>query len=87
MKLVNGYPTKSTFYHHNQKSTSLIDYIMHNSTEKTMENRVKILDLVPLNVSDHTLVIADMSGTVTKKKRNVIIKRPDWRKCDKQIYQ
>jgi hypothetical protein len=30
-----------------------------------------------------------MSGTVTKKKRNenVIIKRPDWRKCDKQIYQ
>ena len=26
MKLVNGYPTKSTFYHHNQKSTSQIDY-------------------------------------------------------------
>ena len=89
MKLVNGYPTKSTFYHHNQKSTSQIDYIMHKSKEKAMEYRVKILDLEPLNVSDHTLVIADMSGTVTKKKRNenVIIKRPDWRKCDKQIYQ
>jgi hypothetical protein len=30
-----------------------------------------------------------MSRKVTKKKRNenVIIKRPDWRKCDKQIYQ
>ena len=57
---------------------------MHKSTEKTMEYRVKILDLEPLNVSDHTLVIEDMSGTVTKKKRNenVIIKRPDWRKCD-----
>ena len=84
MKLVNKYPTKTTFYHHNQRSTSQIDYIMHKSTEKTMEYRVKILDLEPLNVSDHTLVIEDMSGTVTKKKRNenVIIKRPDWRKCD-----
>ena len=89
MKLVNEYPIKSTFYHHNQKSTSQIDYIMHKSTEKTMVYRVKILDLEPLNVLDHTLVIADMSGTVTRKKRNenVIIKRPDWRKCDKQIYQ
>ena len=79
MKLVNGYPTKFTFYHHNQKSTSQIDYIMHKSKEKAMEYRVKILDLEPLNVSDHTLVIADMSGTVTKKKRNenVIIKIPD----------
>jgi exonuclease III len=61
MKLVNGYPTKFTFYHHNQKSTSQIDYIMHKSKEKAMEYRVKILDLEPLNVSDHTLVIADMS--------------------------
>lgn len=62
---------------------------MHKSSEKTMEYRVKILELEPLNVSDHTLVIANMSGTATKKKRNetVIIKRRDWRKCDKQIYQ
>ena len=45
MKLVNGYPTKSTFYHHNQKSTSQIDYIMHKYTEKTMEYRVKNIDL------------------------------------------
>ena len=41
---------------------------MHKSTEKTMEYRVKILDLEPLNVSDHTLVIADMSGTAKRKR-------------------
>jgi hypothetical protein len=56
MKLVNGYPTKSTFYHHNQKSTSQIDYIMHKSKEKAMEYRVKILDLEPFAFDDALLI-------------------------------
>jgi hypothetical protein len=68
MKLVNGYPTKSTFYYHNQKSTSQIDYIKQKSTEKNHgiqsdNSRSRAVECV-----DHTLVIADMSGTAKRKR-------------------
>jgi hypothetical protein len=39
----------------------------------------------PLNVSDHTLVIAELKGEIIRKHRKLtpIMKRPNWRKCDK----
>jgi hypothetical protein len=43
----------------------------------------------PLNVSDHTLVIAELKGEIIRKHRKLttIMKRPNWRKCDKDLYK
>ena len=47
------------------------------------------LDMEPLNVSDHTLVIAELKGEIIRKHRKLttIMKRPNWRKCDKDLYK
>jgi hypothetical protein len=39
--------------------------------------------------SDHTLVIAELKGEIIRKHRKLttIMKRPNWRKCDKDLYK
>ncbi|XP_063447072.1 uncharacterized protein LOC134726592 [Mytilus trossulus] len=43
----------------------------------------------PLNVSDHTIVYATIQAEVvrTKRKTTKVIKRPNWKRCDKNSYQ
>lgn len=89
LEMVHNYPIKPTFYNHNKISKSQIDYFLHKKAEKNIRYTVSISDMEPLNVSDHTIVIAKVVGTLNRKQRQItkIVKRPDWRKCDKQIYQ
>ncbi|VDI17433.1 Hypothetical predicted protein [Mytilus galloprovincialis] len=52
---------------------------------------VKIDDRNPLNVSDHTLLIAIIHGVIKGSQSSIgkkqIIKRPNWTRCDKEKYQ
>jgi hypothetical protein len=70
-------------------SISQIDYIMHKDIERHISYKVCIYDIEPLNVSDHTLVIAELKGEIIRKHRKLttIMKRPNWRKCDKDLYK
>ena len=89
MELIEEYPIKNTFYSHNNIATSQIDYFMHKVAERSMQYKVTIKDMEPLNVSDHTLVITEIKGTIARKERTIdkTIKRTNWKKCDKQLYQ
>jgi hypothetical protein len=87
--LTKGYPEKPTFFNHNKMSMSQIDYIMHQDIERHISYKVCIYDMEPLNVSDHTLVIAELKGEIIRKHRKLttIMKRPNWRKCDEDLYK
>ncbi|CAC5420034.1 unnamed protein product [Mytilus coruscus] len=89
LELENKYPIKPTFYNHNKISKSQIDYFLHKRAVKNIQYTVSILNIQPLNVSDHTIVIAEVIGILNRKQRQItkMLKRPDWRKCDKDIYQ
>jgi hypothetical protein len=87
--LTKGYPAKPTCFNHNRMSMSQIDYIMHQDIERHISYKVCIYDMEPLNVSDHTLVIAELKGEIIRKHRKLttITNRPNWRKCDKDLYK
>jgi hypothetical protein len=51
---------------------SQIDYIMHQDIEKHISYKVCIYDMEPLNVSDHTLVIAELKGEIIRK-HNILL--------------
>ncbi|CAC5416987.1 unnamed protein product [Mytilus coruscus] len=89
LELANKYPIKPTFYNHNKISKSQIDYFLYKRAEKKIRYTVSISDIEPLNISDHTIVIAEVLGTLIRKQRQItkMVKRPDWRKCDKDRYQ
>lgn len=88
--LSKDYPRKETFYHHNGLYSSQIDYFLHKKHED-FNYRVKINDLDPLNVSDHTLITA--TTTIKSKKcksreqNQKIVTKPNWTKCDIGLYQ
>ncbi|VDI59355.1 Hypothetical predicted protein [Mytilus galloprovincialis] len=87
--LVENFPNKNTFYHHNGLYKSQIDYFLHKSNFGMLDYKVEILDMEPLNVSDHTIVYATIQAEVvrTKRKTTKVIKRPNWKRCDKNSYQ
>ena len=68
---------------------SQIDCIMHQDIERHISYKVCIYDMEPLNVSDHTLVIAELKGEIIRmhRKLTTITNRPNWRKCDKDLYK
>ncbi|CAC5391669.1 unnamed protein product [Mytilus coruscus] len=78
-----------TFYHQNGLHKSQKDYFLHKSNFGTLDYKVKILDMEPLNVSNHTLVYAVMQTEVIRTTRNTaeVIKRPNWKICDKNSYK
>ncbi|CAG2236429.1 unnamed protein product [Mytilus edulis] len=89
--LTDNYPKAPTFYHHNGVMSSQIDYILHKDCDVNFIYTVKIEDRNPLNVSDHTLLIARIHGVIKASQSSVgkkqIIKRPNWARCDKEKYQ
>ncbi|VDI03339.1 Hypothetical predicted protein [Mytilus galloprovincialis] len=89
--LTDNYPKAPTFYHHNGVMSSQIDYFIHKDRDVNFIYTVKIDDRNPLNVSDHTLLIAIIHGVIKASQSSVgkkqIIKRPNWTRCDKEKYQ
>ncbi|CAC5389756.1 unnamed protein product [Mytilus coruscus] len=89
--LTDNYPKVPTFYHHNGVMSSQIDYIIHKDCDVNFTYTVKIEDRNPLNVSDHTLLIAVVPGIIKGSQSSLgkkqIIKRPNWARCDKEKYQ
>ncbi|VDI15595.1 Hypothetical predicted protein [Mytilus galloprovincialis] len=67
LEMVNNYPIKPTFYNQNKISKSQIDYFLHKRAEKNIRYTISISDMEPLNVSDHTIVIAKVLGTLNRK--------------------
>ncbi|VDH91039.1 Hypothetical predicted protein [Mytilus galloprovincialis] len=90
LHIPDGYPIKPTFFHHNGKYTSQIDYFLFDERIIQQSNpNVKIAMRHPTNTSDHTLVTANMALKVKRcSLRPVkIYTRPNWRKCDKSSYK
>lgn len=88
--LSKDYPRKETFYHHNGLYSSQIDYFVHKKHED-LNYQVKINDLDPLNVSDHTLITATIPVATKELKRreqgHKIMTKPNWSKCNMDVYQ
>ncbi|VDI16250.1 Hypothetical predicted protein [Mytilus galloprovincialis] len=62
LHIPDGYPIKPTFFHHNGKYTSQIDYFLFDERIIQQSNpNVKIAMRHPTNTSDHTLVTANMA--------------------------
>ena len=81
LQMANQYPCKSTFFHHNGKSESQIDYFIHHE-QNNVPYSVKIHDMDPINVSDHTMISAtlELSLKRIKKYTELIISKPKWKK-------
>ena len=71
LKLANNHPERPTFFHHNGKYKSQIDYFLFKSTEH-LNASVKIKEIDALNTSDHTLVLTTV-GVDAK-----ILTKPRW---------
>jgi len=65
LKLANNHPERPTFFHHNGKYKSQIDYFLFKSTE-LLNASVKIKEMDALNTSDHTLVLATVRVDVKR---------------------
>ena len=88
LKLANNHPERPTFFHHNGKYKSQIDYFLFKSTEH-LNASVKIKEMDALNTSDHTLVLATVGVDVKRAapKAAKILTKPRWEKCDHNIYK
>ncbi|CAG2189456.1 unnamed protein product [Mytilus edulis] len=89
LSLANRYPKAPTFFHHNGKYTSQIDYIMFPETTTGIQNsNIVIEDRHPTHTSDHTLVTANIPMKIDKTSTQLvkIYTRPNWAKCDTNIY-
>jgi uncharacterized protein (UPF0248 family) len=81
------YPEKDTCYHHNEKSSGQIDYII--STCKNILKKVEIMDMDPTNTSDHVPMIAQIKRKLVRRayKPKTTIVKTKWEKCDLNTYQ
>ena len=85
-----NYPVQPTFFHHNGKYKSQIDYFLFDNNAMTKLNpAVSILPMQATNTSDHTLVTARIQMKVKKSAlRPVkIITKPKWNNCDTNLYK
>ncbi|VDI16632.1 Hypothetical predicted protein [Mytilus galloprovincialis] len=85
LSLANRYPKAPTFFHHNGKYTSQIDYIMFPETTTGIQNsNIVIEDRHPTNTSDHTLVTANIPMKIDKTSTQLvkIYTRPNWANCE-----
>ena len=67
--LPENYPIKPTFFHHNGKYSSQIDYVLCDPEMLELSPDVEIHDMSPLNTSDHTLITVSFHINVEKKKK------------------
>ena len=63
-----NYPIKPTFFHHNRRYSSQINYVLCDPEMLELSPDVEIHDMSPLNTSDHTLIIVSFHINVEKKK-------------------
>lgn len=80
--------SKSTFWHHNGKYQSQIDYIL--SSKKIMRTNIHEMD--PLNTSDHTVLSIKVEvnfpiGETKQSKHKEIRTKPKWDKGDIAAYK
>ena len=59
LHLAHTYPLKTTFYKDNKVSSSQSDYFMHTIEDKATPYKAYIMDMGPLNVSNHTYYFVD----------------------------
>jgi exonuclease III len=52
-----NYPIKTTFFHHNRRYSSQIDYVLCDPEMLELSPDVEIHDMSPLNTSDHVLTV------------------------------
>ena len=83
--------SKPTFYHHNGKDKSQIDYfLVKESTVKAIHKSV-IKDLEASNTSDHTCILLELNTNLSEKKfktnNKTFIPRPKWKDCDVETYK
>jgi len=71
--LPENYPIKPTFFHHNGKYSSQIDYVLCDPEMLELSPDVEIHDMSPLNTSDHTLITVSFHINVEKKKKPSLV--------------
>jgi hypothetical protein len=89
-----NYPVKPTFYHHDNKSSSQIDYLFTLKDQiKDGIRAIKIWGHQNLNTSDHILITGTINISHIKKKSKSLptttlyrYRKPKWSKCDDQMY-
>ena len=88
----DNYPVKPTFYHHDNKSSSQIDYLFTLKDQiKDGIRAIKIWGHQNLNTSDHVLITGTINISQIKKKSKslpttTLYRKPKWNKCDDQMY-
>ena len=86
------YPNKSTFFHHNQKYVSQIDYFFFKANSGLKIQNIVIRDHEATNLSDHTLLTVNIKtpnlpkGSKTAKTKTITTK-PKWEKAEVDIYR
>ena len=89
----NNYPEIPTFYHHDNKSKSQIDYLLNVESQANEGiDSIRIMEHQSINTSDHVLttgIINIMDGTKTTNKRQSTNQycKPKWPKCDDTLYR
>ena len=89
------YPDDYTFLHHNQKSSTQIDYFFFQEAGHLNVENIVIAEHSPTNLSDHTLLTATIKTPLpcpTKQKQSInnikyFITKPKWTKIDKHAYR
>ena len=88
----DNYPVKPTFYDHDNKSSSQIDYLFTLKDQiKDGIRAIKIWGHQNLNTSDHVLITGTINISQIKKKSKslpttTLYRKPKWSKCDDQMY-
>ena len=92
--LPENYPTEPTFYHHDNKSSSQIDYFFCLKDQKHLGiDDIRIHGHQNLNTSDHVLVTGEITINKLQKQKveNTAIQqihcKPKWGKCNDTQYQ
>ncbi|KAK3093083.1 hypothetical protein FSP39_010865 [Pinctada imbricata] len=93
--LSEGYPIKDTFFHHNGLHCATLDYILTMNGDVTIKN-IDVIQQDPLNLSDHSLVKANLILPISKQKtkktkcdknESVIHRKRNWDKCNLPLYR
>lgn len=87
------FPTKNTFFHHNQKYETQIDYFLFRNNTKINIYDIRVRDLEATNLSDHTVLTVRIKGVPTPKagtkptNKMKITTKPIWNKVDVSKYR
>lgn len=77
-----------TFFHVSGNSSSEIDYILKNHLAHQISSPTQVHDQHPDNVSDHIPVFTVINIPAKQKNpETMITPKPDWDKCDKDLYR